>query len=572
MEKMKKTQWHPKAAIIQQNTKFSIQSLAIFAVIMALISGTLLFRGFAAPNPPTVYLNPASQTVNGSTDFTVEVRENSGTTGVNAVQANLSYNASILDFVSIDGSTSAFDVQAQNSGGSGSIAIGRGKTTGVTGDQLIAIIHFKSKTVAGTTNIAFTTGTQLVSATTNVNIMPSLSSTAGDAVTVDLAAPSVNITAPTSGSTVTGSAVTVSANSSDDVAVAGVQFKLDGVNLGTEDTTSPYSVAWNSTATSNGTHTLSAVARDASNKTTTSSSISVNVSNGSTTPPPTTPPPVSPPPSGTPTSPAVYLSPSSIASINSNTNFTVEIRENSGTSTVNAVQANLTYIATNLDFVSIDSSSSAFDIQAQSTGGSGSVIVARGKSGAVLTGDQTVAVVHFKTKTVGGLTSIYVDNGTQLISSTTNTSLFTSPSRAWGTSVNVITTPPPTVTLLGSPTSIFSGGSTMLSWSSTNATSCTASNGWTGTKTTSGSQSVNPTATTTYTLSCVGAGGSSPASSVTVTVAGKIGDTNGDNLVDIFDVSILLSHWGTNFTYADFDKSGTVDIFDLSIVLSHFGT
>ena len=47
--------------------------------------------------------------------------------------------------------------------------------------------------------------------------------------------------------------------------VVGVQFKLDGVNLGAEDTTppNPYSVSWNTTTALNGTHTLTAVARDA---------------------------------------------------------------------------------------------------------------------------------------------------------------------------------------------------------------------------------------------------------------------------------------------------------------------
>src|SRR5439155_1767976 len=52
---------------------------------------------------------------------------------------------------------------------------------------------------------------------------------------------------------------------SDNVGVSGVQFKLDGTtNLGTEDTLSPYSVAWNSMTATNGPHTLTAVARDRS--------------------------------------------------------------------------------------------------------------------------------------------------------------------------------------------------------------------------------------------------------------------------------------------------------------------
>src|SRR5437762_2236682 len=44
--------------------------------------------------------------------------------------------------------------------------------------------------------------------------------------------------------------------------VRGVQFKLDGANLGVEDTSAPYSVSWNTTTASNGSHTLTAVATD----------------------------------------------------------------------------------------------------------------------------------------------------------------------------------------------------------------------------------------------------------------------------------------------------------------------
>ncbi len=103
------------------------------------------------------------------------------------------------------------------------------------------------------------------------------------AVTVDNSAPTVSLTAPTAGATVSGT-VTVSATASDNVGVVGVQFRLDGVNLGAEDTTSPYSIAWNTTTTSNGPHSLTAVARDAAGNPTTSSAVAVTVNN--TTPPP----------------------------------------------------------------------------------------------------------------------------------------------------------------------------------------------------------------------------------------------------------------------------------------------
>ena len=98
----------------------------------------------------------------------------------------------------------------------------------------------------------------------------------------DTIAPTVSITTPSNGATVSGASVTVSATASDNVGVSGVQFKLDGANLGSEDTTSPYSITWDTTTASNGSHSLTAVARDAAGNTTTSSTVNVTVSNSDT--------------------------------------------------------------------------------------------------------------------------------------------------------------------------------------------------------------------------------------------------------------------------------------------------
>ena len=53
--------------------------------------------------------------------------------------------------------------------------------------------------------------------------------------------------------------------------------------------------------------------------------------------------------------------------------------------------------------------------------------------------------------------------------------------------------------------------------------------------------------------------------------AAVVGDINGDGQVNIFDLSILLSKWSTNYAPADLNSDGTVNIFDLSILLSHWG-
>jgi hypothetical protein len=100
----------------------------------------------------------------------------------------------------------------------------------------------------------------------------------------DTTNPVVSITAPAFGTSVmAGTAVTITASASDPVisgqissGVAGVQFKLDGSNLGAEDTAAPYASTWN-TAGLSGTHTLTAVARDAAGHSVTSSSVTVTI-------------------------------------------------------------------------------------------------------------------------------------------------------------------------------------------------------------------------------------------------------------------------------------------------------
>jgi hypothetical protein len=99
----------------------------------------------------------------------------------------------------------------------------------------------------------------------------------------DTSRPNVTITAPVSGATVSGT-ITVRASASDNVGVAGVQFKYNGVNLGVEDTTAPYSVATNTTTVPNGTYILTAVARDAAGNVRTSTPVTITVANKPTTP------------------------------------------------------------------------------------------------------------------------------------------------------------------------------------------------------------------------------------------------------------------------------------------------
>jgi hypothetical protein len=93
----------------------------------------------------------------------------------------------------------------------------------------------------------------------------------------DTTAPTTSITAPTAGSTLSGTA-TVSANAADNVGVSKVDFYAGGTLIGS-DTTSPYSISWNTSGVTNGTYSLTSRAFDAAGNTATSAAVSVSVSN-----------------------------------------------------------------------------------------------------------------------------------------------------------------------------------------------------------------------------------------------------------------------------------------------------
>jgi glucose/arabinose dehydrogenase len=97
-------------------------------------------------------------------------------------------------------------------------------------------------------------------------------------VNVDNVPPTISMTAPAPGATLSG-VVTVSADAADTNAIVDVQFRVDGVNIGAADGSAPYSVSWNTASIANGTHALTAVARDTAGNTTTSAARSVTVSN-----------------------------------------------------------------------------------------------------------------------------------------------------------------------------------------------------------------------------------------------------------------------------------------------------
>jgi hypothetical protein len=94
----------------------------------------------------------------------------------------------------------------------------------------------------------------------------------------DTEPPTASIINPVSGEIVSGT-TQVSANASDNVAVASVQFYLDGKPLGAPVTKAPYSISWDTSEASNSEHTLTAVATDTSGNTGASAPVTVTVQN-----------------------------------------------------------------------------------------------------------------------------------------------------------------------------------------------------------------------------------------------------------------------------------------------------
>ncbi len=130
----------------------------------------------------------------------------------------------------------------------------------VSGDVVNEANETFTVTLSGATNAAIGTATGT-----------------GTIVNDDGVLPSVSITSPTAGATVSH-VVQIAATANANAGVTGVEFFADGVSLGI-DTTAPYTMGWNSTTAANATHTLTAVARDGAGNQATSAPVSVTSMN-----------------------------------------------------------------------------------------------------------------------------------------------------------------------------------------------------------------------------------------------------------------------------------------------------
>jgi hypothetical protein len=97
---------------------------------------------------------------------------------------------------------------------------------------------------------------------------------------VDATAPTVSITSPANGASVSGQ-IAIGVSATDNVGVTSVTLSVDNVSTSISSINSPFTLNWNTGSVPNGSHTLKVTAKDAASNSGVSSSISVNVNNTS---------------------------------------------------------------------------------------------------------------------------------------------------------------------------------------------------------------------------------------------------------------------------------------------------
>ena len=280
-------------------------SIAFFTRKILVSAGFLLavsFFSVKAVDAATLSITPASGSYQVGAIISATVTLNTSGVAVTDVDLNaLTYNPNLLDVLDESAGTSGVQIlpgslfasTTRNSVDTtaGRITFSTGVVPGASGfngQGTLATIRFRVKTGAtGQAQIAFETGSTksiVVSNATNVlTSSPGATYTLTPATPTDSQNPTVNMTSPANEATVSGTSVPFFANAADDVGVVGVQFRRGTTNILPEITTPSsdglFKMWWDSTLVPDGTYTLTAIARDASGKTTTSAALTVYVNN-----------------------------------------------------------------------------------------------------------------------------------------------------------------------------------------------------------------------------------------------------------------------------------------------------
>lgn len=235
MPKAKPTHHHKHSSDaslpLVKSKRFNVPIMVALMSLLALTGVYLVYKSHAAND--SLVLTPATANVGLGTNVTVTITENSGTDAVNAVEADLTYDATKLQFVSIDSSSSPFTLQAVSTGGSGTVKIARATTgTTVTGAQLVGTVTFTA-IGTGSTPVNFAASSALVRASDTVNVLTIM--TGATYTIADTTAPSTptGLAAPTK----TDTSISLSwTASTDNVGVTSYQILRNGAQVGTSAT------------------------------------------------------------------------------------------------------------------------------------------------------------------------------------------------------------------------------------------------------------------------------------------------------------------------------------------------
>jgi len=196
-------------------------SLAIFVVLLVSVVGVVLLAGSRAATGATLSLASTSTSVAPGSNFSVTIKEDSGSDPINSVQAGLDYDATQLQFVGLTEGTAFPMVAATSTSTPGVILVGRAtQTTPVTGSNDVVTANFKVIATSGSINLSFDKNYSfVVRSTDNVDV---LSTTTGSTYTVTgTSTSSASMTlSPATANVDSGSTVAVTVRENSGTAVA----------------------------------------------------------------------------------------------------------------------------------------------------------------------------------------------------------------------------------------------------------------------------------------------------------------------------------------------------------------
>jgi len=488
----------------------------VYVVLTALLFGgigSLFLVASHAATGAIFSVTPASSTVAMGTDFVVAVTEDSSTTAVNGLEADLTYDQTVLQFKSISQTNpttqvvSPYNIPVTLTGGSGVIKIAAGASPAVTGVQPIAYVTFTA-IAPGTAAVKFDTTTSgIADAATNGSVP--YTTVSGSYTVTDQTAPTVPTGLTASSQTATSFNLAWTA-STDNIGVTGYKIFRNGTQIGTS-TTPSFSVTGLTPST---TYNMTVLANDAAGNSSAQSTPLAATTTADTTAP-SVPTGLT---KGTVTVTSVAMSWTASTDNVGVTGYKIfQGGTQIGTTTTTS------FTATGLT----PSTAYNFTVLANDAAGNSSA--------------QSTALAA---STLADTTAPSVPTG--LVStSQTNTSI----SLSWNASTD-------NVAVTGYK--LFRNSVQVATPTTTSFTDTALLNG----------------TAYTYTVAATDAAGNTSAQTAVLNVStvALLGDANHDGHVDFHDLSILAGTWlSTTDLRADFNHDGLVDFHDLSALASNWG-